>query len=160
MLVQLSVSKPSTLKPVLEPSKETSVSLQSVLFVNQDEPQKSNKLWVDCFHKAKKKATSSKGIQSATSPERFTLPQTCVQEGFSRTAPTGEGGDRATLLVLEHPQQKQPKIPVKQKAESSEAADELWAVRLVTKFPKSFVSKKSPALKWLSGSESFPCGSV
>lgn len=40
--------------------------MQPVLFVNQDEPQKSNKLWADCFHKAKQKATSDQGFQPAT----------------------------------------------------------------------------------------------
>lgn len=70
--------------------------MQPVLFVNQDEPQKSNKLWVDSFHKAKQKATSDQGLQPATSPGRFTLPKTGVQEGSIRTAPTGKGEDRAT----------------------------------------------------------------
>ena len=45
------------------------------------------------------------------------------------------------------PQQKEPNIPVKQKADSSEATDDPWAVRLGTKVPKSFASKRSPALK-------------
>lgn len=38
-------------------------------------------------------------------------------------------------------------MPVKQKADSSEATDELQAVRLDIKDPQSFASKSSPALK-------------
>lgn len=42
------------------------------------------------------------------------------------------------LLVLEEvvPSAEGARIPVKQKADSSEARDELWAVRLGTKAPK------------------------
>lgn len=60
--------------------------------MNQDEPQKSNKPLVDCFHNAKQKATSNQGIQPETSLGRFTLPKTCVQDGSYWKAPIGKGG--------------------------------------------------------------------